>query len=122
MLPCTKISSFSEEGFTDLAAEVSRAQLMTLMMAATALVLGCPFHVSHMARSWLGAKSVHACWYVVNAAKIELTRVEDARLKMMQKRDAGRLRRGRLIIDDTMSHHSKLCRVIHAVWTCWDHV
>ena len=122
MLPCTTIISFIEAGFEDLAAEVSRAQLMTLMMAATALVLGCPFHVSQMARSWLGAKRVHAFWYVVNAAKIELTSVEEIRLKMMQKRYAGRLRGGQYIIDDTMSHHSKLCRVIHAVFTFWDHV
>ena len=117
MLPCTTIISFIEAGFEDLAAEVSRAQLMTLMMAATALVLGCPFHVSQMARSWLGAKRVQAFWYVVNAAKIECTSVEEVRLQMMQKRYAGRLRSGRFIIDDTMSHHSKLCRVIHAVCT-----
>jgi hypothetical protein len=38
MLPCTKIISFIEAGFEDLAEELSRAQLMTLMMAATALV------------------------------------------------------------------------------------
>lgn len=59
---------------------------------------------------------------MVNAAKIEFSSVEDVRLKMMQQRYAGRLRGGRLIIDDTMSHHSKLCRVIHAVFTFWDHV
>jgi SRSO17 transposase len=122
MLPCTKMISFIEEGFEDLAEELSRAQLLTLMMAATALVLGCPFNLSQMARSWLGAKSVNAFWYVVNAAKIEFTSVEEVRLKMMQKRYAGRLRGGRFIIDDTMSHHSKVCRVIHAVFTFWDHV
>jgi len=122
MLPCTTIIRFIEEGFEDLAAELSRAQLMTLMMAATALVLGCPFNLSQMARTWLEAKSVKAFWYVVNAAKIEFTSVEEVRLKMIQQRYAGRLRGGRFIIDDTMSHHSKLCRVIHAVFTFWDHV
>jgi len=38
MLPCTKIRGFIEAGFEDLASELSCAQLMTLMMAATALV------------------------------------------------------------------------------------
>ena len=38
MLPCTTIIRFIEAGCEDLAAELSRAQLMTLMMAATALV------------------------------------------------------------------------------------
>ena len=104
MLPCTTLIRFIEAGFEDLASELSCAQLMTLMMAATALVLGCPFNLSQMARSWLGAKSVNAFWYVVNTAKIELTSVEEVRLQMMQKRYAGCLRGGRFSIDDTMSH------------------
>lgn len=65
---------------------------------------------------------MNALWYVVNVAKIEFTSVEEVRLKMLQQRDAGRLRGGRFIIDDTMSHHSQLCRVMHAVFTFWDHV
>jgi SRSO17 transposase len=122
MLPCTKIVGFIEEGFKDLAEELSRAQLMTLMMAATALVLGCPFNLSQMARQWLAQKSVNAFWYAVNAAKIEFTSVEEVRFKMIAQRYAGRLCGGRFIIDDTMNHHSKMCRVIHAVFTFWDHV
>lgn len=62
MLPCTTMISFIEAGFEELAAELSRAQLLTLMMAATALVLGCPFNLSQLARSWLEAKSVKAFW------------------------------------------------------------
>ena len=62
MLPCTKVIGFIEEGFKDLAKELSRARLMTLMMAATCLVLGCPFNLSQMARGWLLRKSVNAFW------------------------------------------------------------
>jgi len=57
-----------------------------------------------MARSWLGAKSVNAFWYVVNTATIDFTSVEEVRLQMLQKRYAGCLRGGRLIIDE--SHES----------------
>ena len=47
---------------------------------------------------------MNAFWYVVNAAKIEFTSVEEGRLQMMQTRYAGRLRGGRFIIDE--SHES----------------
>ncbi len=121
MLPCTKIIGFIEEGFKDLGEKLSRAQLMTLMMAATCLVLGCPFNLSQMARGWLLRKSVNAFWYLMNLAKIQFVTVEEVRLKLMQKRYGKRLRGGRFIIDDTMNHHSRLCCMIHAVFTFWDH-
>lgn len=47
---------------------------------------------------------MHAFWYGVNAAKIAWTSVEEVRLQMRQQRDAGRLRGGRFIIDE--SHES----------------
>lgn len=122
MLPCTKIIGFIEEGFKELARELSRAQLRTMLMAATALVLGSDFNLSQMARAWLLEKSINAFWYLFNQAKIRFITIEELRFKMIQSRYGRRLRAGRFIIDDTLNHHTKLCRFIHAVFTFWDHV
>jgi hypothetical protein len=122
MLPCTKIIDLIEEGFKELSSELSRAQLKTMLMAATALVLGSDFNLSQMARAWLLEKSINAFWYLFNLAKIRFITIEELRLKMIQSRYGRRLRTGRFIIDDTLNHHTKLCRFIHAVFTFWDHV
>lgn len=53
-------------------------------------------------------------------AKFNADKAARAYAKMIQK--TYQLRSGRFIVDDTLEHHTKLCRFIHGVCKHWDHV
>lgn len=121
MLPIIETLDFITTGFQFLTVELSRLQLVNFQMLGTALVLQSTFNLSAISRLWLKKKSVNAFSHFLSHAKIRFKEVTSAYHKMLQEEYADKLKGGSFIIDDTMEHHSKLCKFIHGVFTHFDH-
>jgi len=111
---------FVREGFQFLRGIVTDLQLNNLMMIATTVILYSRFNLSEVSRSWLKKKTVNAFSHCLKAAKFNLKEAMNAYAKML--RQSYDLTGGRFIIDDTMEHHTKLCKFIYGVCRHWDHV
>jgi len=120
MIPCIDILSLVQEGFQFLRSVITDLQLRNLMLIATAVILQSRFNLSQVSRSWLKERSVNAFSHALMRMKINLDEAAHAYAKMLQSRYE--LGGGRFIIDDTLEHHSRLCRFIHGVCKHWDHV
>lgn len=120
MIPTVGIVNLIAEGFEFLRGVVSNVQLRNLMMIATAVVLQSQLNLSAISRGWLHKRSVNAFSWCLSHAKIEVDELAHAYAKMLQQ--SYQLAGGRFIIDDTLEHHSKLCRFIHGVAKHFDHV
>jgi len=120
MVPCVAIVDLIREGFQHLRGVVTDLQLQNLMMIATAVLLCSRFNLSEVSRNFLRKKSVNALSHCLKAAKFRLDEAAHAYAVMLQ--DRYELRGGRFIIDDTLEHHTNLCKFIYGVCKHWDHV
>jgi len=73
-----------------------------------------------VSRSWLKERTVNAFSHCLKAAKFNVKDAMNAYAKMLLQ--SYELKGGRFIIDDTMEHHTKLCKFIYGVCRHWDHV
>jgi SRSO17 transposase len=99
---------------------ITAVPLENLKMMATALVLGKKFRLSEISRMWLKEKSVNAFSHFLAAARLPMEQMKSAYYRMLQK--VLPLTKGFFIIDDTLEHHSKMCRFIFGVQKHFDHV
>lgn len=120
MIPCIDLLNIVREGFQFLRGVVTDLQLNNLMMIATTVILYSRFSLSEVSRSWLKKRTVNAFSHCLKAAKFNLKEAMNAYAKML--RQSYDLKGGRFIIDDTMEHHTKLCKFIYGVCRHWDHV
>jgi len=108
MVPCIDILNFIREGFQFLRAVVTDLQLNNLMMIATTVILYSRLCLSEVSRSRLKKRTVNAFSHCLKAAKFKLKDAMNAYARML--RQSYDLQGGRFIIDDTMEHHTKLCK------------
>lgn len=120
VIPCSEILDFINEGLSFLKGVITAVPLENFKMMATALVLGKKFRLSEISRMWLKKKSVNAFSHFMNAAKLPVEMMKRAYYRMLQK--VLPLTKGFFIIDDTLEHHSKFCRLIFGVQKHFDHV
>jgi hypothetical protein len=120
MIPCIDLLQIVREGFRFLRGVVTDLQLNNLMMIATTVILYSRFSLSEVSRSWLKKRTINAFSHCLKAARFNLKEAMNAYAKML--RQSYDLKGGRFIIDDTMEHHTKLCKFIYGVCRHWDHV
>ena len=120
MLPCMGILGIVAEGFQFLRGVVTDLQLGNLMMIATTVILYGKFNLSEVQRSWLEKRSLNALSHCLKAAKFRLDDAISAYAKMLHR--SYDLKGGRYIIDDTLEHHSAMCKLIYGVQSHRDHV
>jgi hypothetical protein len=120
MIPCVDLLQIVREGFQFLKGVVTELQLNNLMMIATTVILYSRFSLSEVSRGWLKKRTVNAFSHCLKAAKFNLEEAMRAYARML--RQSHSLRGGRFIIDDTLEHHTRLCRFIYGVCRHWDHI
>ncbi|MBM3301003.1 MAG: transposase [Deltaproteobacteria bacterium] len=120
MMPCVDLLRLVREGFEFLRGVVTDLQLNNLMMIATTVILYSRFSLSEVSRSWLKRRTVNAFSHCLKAARFNLREAMNSYARMLHQ--SYELEGGRFIIDDTMEHHSALCKFIHGVSRHWDHV
>ncbi len=119
-IPCVKRLAWVVTGLMFLQPALTVIQFNNLTLIATALILGSGFNLSAISRLWLKAKCVSTLSYFFSDAKIfpeELqTRYAKHALKVYN------VVCGYFIVDDTLNHHTRLCKWIHGVCVLFDHV
>ena len=118
-IPCAYKPAFIIAGFAFLRPELTNAQFQNLTMIATALILGSKFNLTEISRMWLQEKSVAALSEFLSDAKFSTIEME--RLHLLNMRNIYQVTGGNFIIDDTMKHHTKLCKWIHGAQVLFDH-
>ena len=120
MIPCVDLLNIIREGFQFLRGVVTDLQRNNLMMIATTVILYSRFNLSEVSRSWLKKRTVNAFSHCLKAARFNIKEAMNAYARMI--RQSYDLQGGRFIIDDTMEHHTKLCKFIYGVCRHWDHI
>jgi len=114
--------SWVTEGVNGLDARLTKPQKTNLVRLLTAVILLCTMSLSSTAIGHLGAVSINALSHFMSYSGIlgEVLMVSAVRfmIKMIGLQGAS----VRLAIDDTMEHHSKLCKCIANVYNLFDHV
>ena len=118
-VPCTQRLFFIVSGLAFLQPVLTRIQFDNLTLVATALVLGSSFNLSSICHIWLKEKCVSTLSYFFNDAKIRIIELQSTYAKHALTKYA--IENGNYIIDDTMQHHSFLCKSIHGVCVLFDH-
>lgn len=119
-VPCAKVLPFIVSGLSFLQPELTKIQFQNLTIIATALVLGAKFNLTQISMMWLKDKSVSALSEFLSDAKIST--YEMHKLYIMNVLGKYSIKGGYFIIDDTMNHHTKLCKWIHGAAYLFDHV
>ena len=119
-IPCAKELPFIVSGLSFLQPELTGIQFQNLTLIATALILGAKFNLTQISIMWLKDKSVSALSEFLSDAEISTYEIQQ--LYLMHVQHKYKIKRGYFIIDDTMNHHTKLCRWIHGASILFDHV
>jgi len=119
-IPCAKQVPFVVAGLSFLQPALTNIQFDNLTLIASALVLGARFCLTEISRMWLKEKCVSTLSYFLSDAKFSTYEMEH--LYALQVRQVYKIERGYYLIDDTMKHHTKLCKWIHGVYILFDHV
>lgn len=118
-IPCTNRLAFIVMGLSFLQPALTSIQYNNLTLVATALVLGSGFSLSAITRMCLKEKCVSTLSYFFNDAKFRLAEVQNLYAKHALSTYG--IEGGYFIIDDTMQHHTFLCKCIHGVCVLFDH-
>jgi hypothetical protein len=118
-IPCTQRLFFIVTGLSFLQPALTNIQFNNLTLVATALVLGSGFSLSSISRMWLKEKCVSTLSYFFTDAQIRITEVQE--LYARHALSVYNLEGGNYLIDDTMKHHTFLCKCIHGVCVLFDH-
>jgi hypothetical protein len=119
-IPCIEPLPWLVVGFSFLQPAMTAIQLSNLSLVATALILGSDFNLSEISRMWLKAKGVSTLSYFFSDIKISISEMQ--KLYAIRVLQTYPLSGGFYIIDDTLEHHTRLCRWIHGVCCLFDHV
>jgi hypothetical protein len=118
-IPCTQRLFFIVTGLSFLQPALTNIQFNNLTLVATALVLGSSFSLTCISRMWLKEKCVSTLSYFFTDAKIRISEVQN--LYAQHAQSLYTLEGGNYVIDDTMKHHTFLCKCIHGVCVLFDH-
>ena len=118
-IPCVKRLAWVVTGLAFVQPALTRIQFENVTLIATALVLGSGFNLSMMSRMWLKAKCVSTLSYFFSDAKIDTNDLQTRYVK--HALTVYHVVCGYFIIDDTLNHHTRLCRWIHGVCVLFDH-
>lgn len=119
-IPCAKQVPFVAAGLSFLQPALTNIQFHNLILIASALVLGSRFCLTQISRMWLKEKCVSTLSYFMSDAKFSTYEMEC--LYALRVRQVYKIEAGYYLIDDTMKHHTKLCKWIHGVCILFDHV
>jgi len=119
-IPCVKRLAWVVTGLVFVQAAVTAIQYENLTLIATALILGSGFNLSAISRLWLKEKCVSTLSYFLSDAKIDPAELQTRYAKHALK--VYNIVGGYFIIDDTLNHHTRLCRWIHGVCVLFDHM
>jgi len=118
-IPCAKRLCFIVYGLAFIQPAMTQIQFNNLTLIATALVLGSGFSLTAISRMWLKERCVSTLSYFFTDAQIRLNEVQNLYAK--HALSAYNLEGGNYLIDDTMKHHTFLCKCIHGVCVLFDH-
>lgn len=119
-IPCVKRLTWVVSGLVFVQPALTSIQFDNLTLIATALLLGSGFNLSTISRMWLKEKCVSTLSYFFSDAKIDTEDVQ--RRYVTHAMTVNSIVSGYFIIDDTLNHHTRLCRWIHGVCVLFDHV
>lgn len=119
-IPCIEPLKWIVMGLSFLQPAMTPIQFNNLILVATALILGSRFKLSEISQMWLGEKAVSTFSYFFSEAKFSVLEMQE--LYAVRVMQAYPMKSGYFIIDDTMEHHTKLCKWIHGVCCLFDHV
>lgn len=118
-IPCVKKVFYIVSGLAFLQPALTRIQFDNLTLVASALVLGSSFNLSAISFMWLKTKCVSTLSYFFNDTMLNLSNLQNLYAKNILSNY--NLEGGSFIIDDTMQHHTNLCKCIHGVCVMFDH-
>jgi hypothetical protein len=119
-IPCAKQVPFVVAGLSFLQPALTNIQFHNLILIASALVMGSRFCFTQISCMWLKEKCVSTLSYFMSDAKFSTYEMEC--LYALKVRQVYKIEAGYYLIDDTMKHHTKLCKWIHGVCILFDHV
>jgi len=119
-MPIVEVIGMVKDGFQFLNGIMTDLQIGNLMRLATAVIISGKFNLSGACRVWLKKRTVNALSHCLMKSKFSLNDAMKSFHKMMI--ESSKLQGGRFIIDDTLEHHSRLCKFIHGVFKHYDHV
>lgn len=118
-IPCVKHLSFLVIGLSFLRPELTAIQFNNLTLIATALVLGGKFSLTQINLMWLKEKSISTLsWFMADA---KLLTPAIMHLYALHAIKTYNIKDGYFLIDDTLQHHTKFCKLIHGVFVLFDH-
>ncbi len=120
-IPCIRRLDFIVNGLSFLIPSLTGTQFMNITMFATALVLGSRFKLTDFSLMWLKKKSVSTISEFFSDSKFSFYEMNAAFAKRVQAIYPLCEGGGYFIIDDTMQHHTKLCKMIYGVFWLFDH-
>ena len=118
-IPCTQRLFFIVGGLSFLQPVLTKIQFDNLTLIATALILGSGFNLSNISRMWLKAKCISTLSYFFNDSRMSVEELHTLYAK--QSLSTYDMEGGYFIVDDTMQHHTLLCKCIHGVCVLFDH-
>ncbi len=118
-IPCVKRLTWVVTGLAFVQPAMTAIQYENLTLIATALLLGAGFNLSAISRMWLKKKCVSTLSYFFSDAKIDTNEVQSRYAKHALK--VYNVVCGYFIVDDTLNHHTRLCKLIHGVCVLFDH-
>ena len=118
-IPCAKYLPFIVTGLEFLKPALTNSQFNTIILVATALVLGGKFCLSEFNRLWLGDRCVSTLSHFFSHAKFSSNEMQH--LYALQLIHLYKPKYGYYCIDDTMKHHTNFCKWIHGVFVLFDH-
>lgn len=121
-LPITKSLSFVREAVESLKEHLSICQQANMILVLTSMLLMQTLCLSTMSLAWLGKRSINALSHFFNYSGIDTQYLMTKAIAFGKKAMSLVDMHGRLVIDDTMQHHSRGCRCIDGVYWLFDHV
>ena len=120
--PVTKPFSFVSEAVSSLECKLTKTQQATLAIPLSSLFLLGSLTLTTIAAGWLMTFTVNRLSHFLKYSPLSATGVLLAAIKWGLAYMGMQHATCRLIIDDTMEHHSKGCRTIANVYWLFDHV
>lgn len=120
--PVTKPLSFVSEAVSSLKCNLTKTQQATLAILLTSLFLLGSLTLTTIAAGWLMSFTVNRLSHFLKYSPLSASGVLLAAIKWGLAYAGMETATCRLIVDDTMEHHSKGCRTIANVYWLFDHV
>ena len=119
-LPCVTRLTLVVTGLSFLQPVLSATQFGNMTLIATAVLLGSGFNLSRISQMWLKERAISTLSYFFSDSKLELPELQ--RRYVTHALTVYEVACGYFLVDDTLQHHTRLCKWIHGVCVLFDHV